>query len=85
MWPPTSRSARYVEHLDFERDLVFGVFNRRLQLLAMAHLAFEPPADPPAAAVEFGVSVLERARGRGYGARLFDHAVTARPQPRRET
>jgi transcription termination factor NusB len=24
---------------------------------------------------EFGVSVLETARGRGYGARLFDHAV----------
>ena len=66
----------YAEHLDFERDLVFGVFSRRLQLLAMAHLAFEPSTDPPAAAVEFGVSVLERARGRGYGAQLFDHAVT---------
>jgi GNAT superfamily N-acetyltransferase len=66
----------YVEHLDFERDLVFGVFSRRLQLLAMAHLAFEPSTDPPAAAAEFGVSVLERARGRGYGAQLFDHAVT---------
>jgi GNAT superfamily N-acetyltransferase len=66
----------YAEHLDFERDLVFGVFSRRLQLLAMAHLAFEPSTDPSAAAVEFGVSVLERARGRGYGAQLFDHAVT---------
>lgn len=66
----------YVEHLDFERDLVFGVFSRRLQLLAMAHLAFEPSTNPQAAAVEFGVSVLARARGRGYGAQLFDHAVT---------
>jgi ribosomal protein S18 acetylase RimI-like enzyme len=26
-------------------------------------------------AAEFGVSVLERVRGRGYGARLFEHAV----------
>ncbi len=66
----------YVEHIDFERDLVFGVFNRRLQLVAMAHLAFEPSIDQPARAAEFGVSVLERVRGRGYGAQLFDHAVT---------
>lgn len=66
----------YVEHIQFERDLVFGVFNRRLQLVAMAHLAFEPSTDPPVPAAEFGVSVLERARGRGFGARLFDHAVT---------
>ncbi|MBE0549300.1 MAG: GNAT family N-acetyltransferase [Rubrivivax sp.] len=66
----------YVKHIDFERDLVFGVFNRRLQLVAMAHLAFAPSIDQPARAAEFGVSVLERARGRGHGAQLFDHAVT---------
>lgn len=66
----------YVEHIDFDRDLVFGVFNRRLQLVAMAHLAFESSTDQAVPAAEFGVSVLERARGRGYGAQLFDHAVT---------
>jgi GNAT superfamily N-acetyltransferase len=66
----------YVDHIDFERDLVFGIFDRRLQALAMAHLAFEPAGDRPGTVVEFGVSVSERARGRGYGARLFDHAVT---------
>jgi RimJ/RimL family protein N-acetyltransferase len=66
---------RYVENLDFERDEIFGIFNRRLQLIAMAHLAFihEPGA---AAGAEFGVSVLKKARGRGFGARLFDRAVT---------
>lgn len=66
----------YVDQIDFERDLVFGIFDRCLKLLAMAHLAFEPAGDRPATVVEFGVSVSERARGRGYGARLFDHAVT---------
>lgn len=66
----------YVERIDFERDLAFGIFNRRLQLAAMAHLAFEPVIGESEPAAEFGVSVLERWRGRGYGARLFDHAVT---------
>jgi RimJ/RimL family protein N-acetyltransferase len=66
---------RYVDHLDFERDEVFGIFNRKLELIAVSHLAFipEPGATPGA---EFGVSVLKKARGRGYGARLFERAVT---------
>lgn len=64
---------RYVEQLDFERDDIFGIYNRRLELIAMAHLAFAPsPAHSECA--EFGVSVLEHARGRGYGARLFERA-----------
>lgn len=66
----------YVGQIDFERDLVFGIFDRHLRLRAMAHLAFEPAGDRPATVVEFGVSVSERARGRGYGGRLFEHAVT---------
>jgi len=66
----------YVDHMDFERDLLFGIFNRRLQLLAMAHLAFEPTGEQPVPVAEFGVSVLEHARGRGYGGQLFGHAVT---------
>jgi len=66
----------YVDRMDFERDLLFGIFNRRLQLLAMTHLAFEPTGDYPFPVAEFGVSVLEHARGRGYGAQLFGHAVT---------
>ena len=68
---------RYAEGIDFERDEVFGIFNRRLELIAMAHLAYAPPAQHAtrSAMAEFGVSVSERARGRGYGGRLFDHAV----------
>jgi GNAT superfamily N-acetyltransferase len=68
---------RYVDALDFERDELFGIFNRSLVLIAMAHLAYAPDARTPEAraTAEFGVSVLPRARGRGYGARLFDHAM----------
>jgi GNAT superfamily N-acetyltransferase len=65
---------RYVDALDFDRDDIFGIYNRKLELIAMAHLAFS--VDPRRASwAEFGVSVLPHARGRGYGARLFDRAV----------
>lgn len=65
---------RYVQGMDFERDELFGIYNRRLELIAMAHLAFS--VDPSlASCAEFGVSVAEHARGRGYGARLFERAV----------
>jgi GNAT superfamily N-acetyltransferase len=65
---------RYVEQLDFEHDDIFGIYNRRLELIAMAHLAYS--RDPKSSnCAEFGVSVLARARGRGYGRRLFERAV----------
>ena len=65
---------RYVAGLNFERDDIFGIYNRKLELIAMAHLALS--IDPKlASCAEFGVSVLRRARGRGYGSRLFDRAV----------
>lgn len=67
--------CRYVQMLDFERDEVFGIFNRRLELIAMAHVAFAPTEETQSCA-EFGVSVLASARGRGYGGQLFDRAVT---------
>ena len=66
---------RYVDHLDFDRDDIFGIFNRRLELIAMAHLAFIPHEPDTPAGVEFAVSVLPKARGRGYGTRLFERAV----------
>jgi GNAT superfamily N-acetyltransferase len=69
--------ARYVDTIDFEHDEVFGIFNRRLALISMAHLAHRP-ADATRgreAAAEFGVSVLLQARRRGFGRRLFEHAV----------
>ncbi len=73
--------AHYVDLIDFDSDEVFGIFNRHLALLAMAHLAHD--RSPAGAKVtvgsiqsaEFGVSVVGRARGRGYGSRLFDRSV----------
>jgi GNAT superfamily N-acetyltransferase len=69
--------SKYVEAMDFERDEVFGIFNRHLELIAVAHLAHPiagPESQRPPMA-EFGVSVLPKARGRGFGRRLFEHAV----------
>jgi GNAT superfamily N-acetyltransferase len=68
---------KYVDLLDFERDEVFGIFNRHLALIAMAHLAYSPSGQGQVThrMAEFGVSVLPSRRGRGYGSQLFDHAV----------
>ena len=65
---------RYVDGLNYVRDDIFGIYNRKLELIAMAHLAFSTDAKLSSCA-EFGVSVLAKARGRGYGSRLFDRAI----------
>ena len=65
---------RYVNGLNFERDEIFGIYNRKLELIAMAHLAYSTDPQHKSCA-EFGVSVLATARGRGYGSRMFDRAV----------
>ena len=65
---------RYVDGLNFERDDIFGIYNRKLELIAMAHLAFSTDAQLSSCA-EFGVSVISSARGRGFGSRLFERAV----------
>ena len=61
---------RYVDGIDFRRDDVFGIFDRQLELVAVAHLATAQNGH-----AEFGVSVAGHARGRGYGARLFERAA----------
>lgn len=65
--------SAYVRGLDMYRDELFGVFNRKLELIAFAHLAF-PKLMSERLSAEFGVSVATSARGRGYGARLFERA-----------
>jgi GNAT superfamily N-acetyltransferase len=67
--------AQYVATLDFERDEIFGIYDRSLLLIAVAHIAYAI-GDIYNSGAEFGVSVLPHARGRGYGARLFEHAAT---------
>lgn len=72
--------AAYVDRLDFTRDTVYGVYNRTFRLVGVAHLAFAPaqqgsgPTQKEMVA-EFGVSVLEQARGHGIGSRLFERAA----------
>src|SRR5438105_2750449 len=57
--------AKYVDDLDFARDEVSGIFNRRLELIALAHVAYSPIPQHanPRAMAEFGGSVLAKARG----------------------
>lgn len=65
---------RYLDGLNFERDEIYGIFDRSLDIVAMAHLAIMKQPQREAMA-EFGVSVSVAARGRGYGTRLFERAV----------
>lgn len=73
--------TRYVENLDFARDTIFGVYDRRLRLLGAGHLAFAPRetsrvsgATIKPVVAEFGVSVSSAARGMGVGTKLFQRA-----------
>lgn len=78
-----SQIERYVDGLNFERDEVFGIIDRSLRLIAVGHLACAYPVEqlPDQSSTtgrtmaEFGVSVLPHACGRGYGRRLFEHAM----------
>ena len=76
-YPASDEQIRkYALSIDFARDEVLGIFNRRLQLIALAHLAYARPlpGGDERAMAEFGVSVLPQSRSRGLGRRLFDAA-----------
>ena len=60
----------YVEKMDFEHDVVFGVYGDVLQLVGVAHLARSDNA------AEFGISVLRGSRGPGVGTALLARAIT---------
>ena len=79
---PDELITRYVQKLDFSRDVLFGVYNEGLRLLGIGHLAFAPRAESALRDVtekervaEFGVSVVAAARGMGIGSRLFERAA----------
>jgi len=68
----------YVRGIDFANDTVFGVFGNQLQLVGVGHLAYLPASDNGGGrgrTAEFGVSVLESARGLGVGSALFERAA----------
>ncbi|MBL8276909.1 MAG: GNAT family N-acetyltransferase [Pelomonas sp.] len=76
-YPASDEQIRkYALSIDFARDEVLGIFNRRLYLIALAHVAYgQPvPGEPQRTMAEFGVSVLAQSRSRGLGRRLFDAA-----------
>lgn len=80
---PDELITKYVQHLDFSRDTIFGVYDESLALLGVGHLAFAPREALPvisdatikARVAEFGVSVAASARGRGIGSKLFERAA----------
>ncbi|WP_422393389.1 GNAT family N-acetyltransferase [Mycetohabitans endofungorum] len=71
---PDHLIEHYVEGIDFSRDTVFGVFDDNLELVGVGHLAYLPDNGDKRTA-EFGVSVLECARGHGIGTQLFERAA----------
>lgn len=74
-WAATDEQvSRYVDEIDFDRDELFGIHDRRLQLVALAHVAYTPAPQGEVQVAEFGVSVLPAVRRRGFGRRLFDLA-----------
>ena len=79
---PDELLEAYVARIDFERDKVYGVYNRVFKLVAVGHLAFAPKEKSPGKVVttkeqvaEFGVSVSKSARGLGIGSKLFERAA----------
>jgi RimJ/RimL family protein N-acetyltransferase len=76
---------QYVEHLDFNRDTIFGSFDSQLNLIGMAHLAYLPKVKGQAHAAEFGVSVLPDGRGQGIGTALLARAAVHSRNTRIET
>jgi len=75
--------TKYVNKIDFARDIVFGVVDRKFQLAGVGHLAFTSKEAHPDSiyytdkekVAEFGVSVAKSARGQGVGTRLFERAA----------
>ena len=63
---------RYIASLNFERDDIYGIFNTSMELAGLAHLAL--PKNFKNDQAEFGVSVLKKYRGKGYGNKLFERA-----------
>ena len=66
---PDGFLVSYVEGLNFDRDVIFGVCSGPGEWLGIGHLVLDGPT------AELGLSVLPDARGRGLGAAIFRYAV----------
>lgn len=75
--------TNYVNRIDFQRDMVYGVYNRLFTLVGVGHLAFAPKDPAPEKdavttkerVAELGISVSKSVRGRGVGSKLFGRAA----------
>ena len=76
---------RYVGGLDFNKDVIFGIFDLNLNLVGMAHLAYLPEIEGHARAAEFGVSVLPEGRLQGFGTALLQRSAVHSRNTRIET
>jgi RimJ/RimL family protein N-acetyltransferase len=82
-YAPDDVITKYVEKIDFSKDVVFGVYDHRFHLQAAGHLAFiqknELPREDASTenghAAEFGLSVSPVMRGMGVGTKLFERAA----------
>ena len=72
---PDEVIAAYVERLNFVRDTVFAIFDDRLNIVGLAHLAYLPIVKGRVREAEFGVSVLPEGRHKGYGMALLERAA----------
>lgn len=82
---PDEVITHYVEHLDFKKDTVFGIFDNNLKLIGMAHLAYLPETKGETRAAEFGVSVLPEGRAQGLGTALLQRSAVHSRNTRIET
>lgn len=82
---PNEVIEHYVEHLDFNKDTIFGIFDLNLKLIGMAHLAYLPEIQGQARAAEFGVSVLPEGRAQGFGTALLQRSAVHSRNTRIET
>jgi len=68
----SSAVEQYVNGIDFSNDRVFGIFDRDLKLVSMAHLAVDLERD----VAELGLSVAPAMRRRGHGEALLRRSAT---------
>lgn len=80
---PDELVTRYVQKINFSRDVIFGVYDDSLTLVGVGHLGYMPRGALPGMdhatererIAEFGVSVLAAFRGQGIGTKLFERAA----------
>ncbi|TCS37759.1 acetyltransferase (GNAT) family protein [Paucimonas lemoignei] len=80
---PDELVTRYVQKINFARDVLFGVYDDALNLVGVGHLAYIPRDAKPGMdtatererIAEFGVSVLAAYCNQGIGTKLFERAA----------